>query len=205
MKKPTALFDMDGTLADYHNAMVRDMELLASPGESLPHFRYKEEITADTSTGFYALDLDVCERTPHLKARMDLIKRQPGWWLNLDTLQAGFNVLYMALDLGFEPHVLTKGPRNLHNAWAEKLQWIRLRTSIRDITITLDKSLVYGRVLVDDYPRYIKDWLRHRPRGQVIMPDQPWNQDFTHPQAIRYIAGKNDDEVRKALEAQRNR
>lgn len=194
MKKPTALFDMDGTLANYFAAMTRDMELLRSPGEVYP-----------TIPGTTVLDLDACERTPHLKARMDLIKRQPGWWLELDTLPAGYQLLYMALELGFEPHVLTKGPRNLHNAWGEKHQWVRQRTGIKDLTITLDKSLVYGRVLVDDYPRYLKGWLKHRPRGLGIMPDQPWNQGFEHPQVIRYIMGKNDDEVRKALEAQKNR
>ncbi len=192
MKKPTALFDMDGTLADYHSAMQRDLKLLASPEEYRP-------------TDTFDFDLDALEKIPHMKARMDLIKRQPGWWLALDPLVAGQNLLMMAVELGYEPHILTKGPRNLHNAWAEKLQWVRARTAIRDVTITLDKSLMYGRMLVDDYPRYMKDWLRHRPRGLGIMPAQPWNEGFEHPQVIRYVAGQNDDEVRRAMEAQKNR
>jgi hypothetical protein len=31
------------------------------------------------------------------------------------------------------------------------------------------------------------------------MPDRVWNQDFAHPQVVRYVAGKNDAEVRQAL------
>ena len=39
---------------------------------------------------------------------------------------------------------------------------------------------------MDDWPEYIKPWLEWRPRGLVIMPDQPWNQDFEHPQVVRH-------------------
>tara|TARA_Y100000310_G_C20512920_1_gene729762 strand:+ start:436 stop:588 length:153 start_codon:yes stop_codon:yes gene_type:complete len=49
------------------------------------------------------------------------------------------------------------------------------------MTITEDKGIVYGKVLVDDYPCYIKRWLENRPRGLVIMPAHSYNRDFEHP------------------------
>ena len=49
------------------------------------------------------------------------------------------------------------------------------------------KGGVYGRVLVDDWPGYVEDWLAHRPRGLAIMPAHPYNEDFKHPNVIRYL------------------
>jgi len=39
------------------------------------------------------------------------------------------------------------------------------------------KSLVYGKVLVDDWPDYYLPWLGVRPRGLVTVPAHPWNAD----------------------------
>lgn len=63
-----------------------------------------------------------------------------------------------------------------------------------------DKGGTYGRVLVDDYPKYVKDWLKHRPRGLVIMPAHSYNEGFTHPNVIRHD-GTNNNLVRMYLQA----
>ena len=46
------------------------------------------------------------------------------------------------------------------------------------MTLAGNKSLVYGRVLYDDFVPYFEGWLRHRPRGFVVCLAQPWNEDF---------------------------
>ena len=63
-----------------------------------------------------------------------------------------------------------------------------------------DKGGTYGRVLVDDYPKYLADWLKHRQRGLAIMPAHSYNEGFTHPNVIRYD-GTNKAEVYDALRA----
>ena len=85
-------------------------------------------------------------------------------------------------------------------AWGEKLEWCRLHLP-EDVQVTLteDKGLVYGRVLVDDWPPYVLRWLEWRKRGLVIMPAREWNEGFEHRQVIRYVAGQNDAEVLQAL------
>jgi 5'-nucleotidase len=65
------------------------------------------------------------------------------------------------------------------------------------VTITMDKGLVYGKVLVDDYPEYALRWLKWRKRGLVIMPNQPWNQGFEHPQVHRYTGDR--EEIQRVL------
>jgi hypothetical protein len=161
-----ALVDLDGTLCDYQGTMQRDLERLRSP------------IEPPLSSG----DDDA----PHLAARRKLIRQQKDWWLNLAPLPLGFEVVAMLKELDFRLHVLSKGPIDHHGAWAEKVEWCRRHLPNVSVTLTEDKGLVYGKVLVDDYPAYVERWLTWRPRGLVVMPAQPWNENFSHPNAIRY-------------------
>lgn len=149
-----ALVDMDGTLCDYEGAMSRDLERLRGPHE--PPLEMKES-----------------HSVPWLRERVELIRRQPGWWANLERLKLGFDVLEELRALQFEIHILTKGPAQATSAWSEKLQWCQRHVTDARVTVTMDKGLVYGKVLVDDWPEYILRWLTWRPRGLVIMPAQP--------------------------------
>ena len=67
-----------------------------------------------------------------------------------------------------------------------------------------NKSLVYGKILVDDFPEYVEPWLKNRPRGLAIIPAHPWNKEFKHDRAIRYDRS-NLDQVRKAMEIAKQR
>jgi 5'-nucleotidase len=175
-----ALFDLDGTLADYDGRMRRDLRALQAPGDQTYSLH-------DRSAPKY------------FGARLDIVKARPGWWLSLPKLPLGFDILRLAQDLGFQVQILTMGPHNTASAWAEKVQWCHrhLGTAVK-VTVTEDKSLVYGKVLVDDTPRYILDWLAQHPGGWGIVPAQPANEGFEHPKVIRYD-GSNLDQVRERL------
>ena len=177
-----ALVDLDGTLADYDGAMARDLVPLRSPEETGPIVIHgpKEEMP------------------DYYKARVKLIRNQAGWWKKLARLDDGFRVVDMMRRIGFEIHVLTKGPKNSPNAWTEKVCWCQKNLPDDLVTISSDKSMVYGRVLMDDWPPYVIDWLKARPRALVVMPDRPWNQGFEHTRVVRYT-GDNDDVVFEAL------
>lgn len=173
-----ALIDLDGTVADYDGAMRAALETIRSPGE--PEFG-----------GWDAVP-------PYMKARMDLIKRQTGFWKKLPRLELGFHIVEELRKLGFEMHTLTKGPKRTTSAWTEKVEWSQEHISDALVTVTQDKSLVYGRVLVDDFPPYFEKWLEVRPRGLVIAVAHPWNADVKHPNVVRYD-GNNRDEVIERL------
>jgi 5'-nucleotidase len=170
------LFDMDGTLCNYEGRMIEDLKALRSPGEP--------EITS--------IHGDVPD---WLENRMSLIKRQPGWWRNLPVLSDGLQVFEYARDLGFENHILTKGPYKTTTAWTEKVEWVRktfeepnspqeidwvkpTHTQVK-IHITEDKGLVYGTMLCEDWPPYIDRWLKWRKRGLVVLLDRPYNREYT--------------------------
>lgn len=179
-----ALFDMDTSLFDFEEAIVRDLKKLCSPEE------------------FQTLDLDNVwglDEIPHMKARCDLIKGQPGWWARLKPIAAGFRVWNKAKEIGFDMAVATKGPWTHPLAWAEKLQSCQTHLGDDiDVHITTNKGAIYGYFLYDDYTDYMESWLRHRPRGWGIMPVTASNKDFTHPRVIKYQ--DNFDEVAAKLE-----
>ncbi len=164
-----ALFDMDGTLVDYDSALQRDLAQLAGPNE--PPYEYGPGV----------------KQPDYIRARHNLIRSQVGWWRNLPRYQLGFEIMDMAKQNGFNIHILTKGPRKTTSAWTEKVEWCREHVPEAVVHITEDKGVVYGALLVDDWPPYVEAWLKWRPRGLVIMPPWPWNEGFFEddPRVIR--------------------
>ncbi len=179
-----ALFDMDGSLADYTASLAAALDSLRSSDEP-----------PVTEENIWTL-----EKQRHIQNRMHLIKSQPGFWLNLAPIQDGMDVLKACRQWGFHIAILTKGPQKHSAAWAEKLQWCqRYIDEDVDVTVTFKKGRVYGKVLYDDYPEYMLDWLKHRPRGLGIMPVTPNNKDFDHPNVIMYHGLEDMQRVMTAL------
>lgn len=178
---PIALFDMDNTLVDYDHAMLRDLNALRGPNEPL--------ITrANVSDGDPA----------YLLARNFLIRRSENWWRDLPRRSLGWEVLAATRWLGFEERIATKGPHNCTIAWTQKADWCRKWLPRAPVTVTDDKSILQGAVLVDDYPPYVLAWLARNPNGYVILPEHEANKGFTHPRAIIYT-GFNMSEVEEFL------
>lgn len=191
--KPTALFDMDGTLVDWDGAMDRDMVKLRGPEDIYP--------LLDDGDHF---DWDACEKIPYLKARMDAIKRQPGWWRALQWLDRGRELVTIAQFVGFKLHILTKGPKRVPLAWAEKLDWRNAELPKAKMTITEEKFRFRGTVLFEDWVDYVVPWLERNHNGHVILVDQPWNRGFAHPRAYRYCGPAQTQELTELLAKHRD-
>lgn len=182
-----ALFDLDGSLANYDKAMMAALELLRSPGE--------EPIT----------DLWASESMPWIKNRKDALSRIPGYWINLEPIPEGFAVYNAAIEIGFRTMVLTQCPAKKYYAAKEKIEWIHKHLG-EDVPfdLTREKKGRYGKLLYDDYPDYMDQWLSKRPRGLGIMPVNESNKNYRHPQVIRYD-GTNLEYVKAVLRHVYNR
>ena len=181
---PVALVDMDETLCDYSGAIQKGLAALRGPGEDPG-----DEQSPDPP--------------PYIAARRRLIMSVPGFWRSLRPLPFGFQIVEALAELGFDTHIVTKGPSDQPLAWMEKVEWCRQHVPQTPVVIAEDKGLVRGEVLVEDWPPYIARWLERRPRGFVIVPAHPWNADVeaTFPgKAMRYD-GTNLDTVRRRLRA----
>lgn len=179
------LFDMDGTLCDFEGQMLRDLKKMQSPHEPTIE-GINHGVTPDW-----------------LENRMMFIKNTPGWWLNLPLLPDGMRIFNLAVEIGFHPEVLTKGPFKSAPAWSEKYLWARQNLDQLmpnklpvDVTITMEKTRKYGRVLVEDWGPFVLGWLGQRKRGLVVLLDRPYNQDVSHPNIVRY---NGTDESLKAV------
>lgn len=160
-----ALLDLDGTVADYDTALREGLARIAAPSEPKAlHYPLPGRPVPDW-----------------MDARKDLVSRQPGFYRSLRKLPIGISIYWALLELGFEIHVLTKGPVRNTTAWTQKVEWCQEHLPEARVTITQDKSLMYGKVLVDDWPPFFTPWLQARPRGLLVVPKQPWNEVLALP------------------------
>lgn len=167
-----ALVDMDGTLFDYEGSLKNELAKLRSPFEKEIGFNFKEN-------------------PKYIQNRIDLITGYESFWADMPKFKLGWDVLEILQDLDYQIDILTQGPRRNPVAWSGKKKCIDKHFGEDfNITQTRNKGRVYGKVLVDDFPGYIENWLRWRKNGQVIMPANDFNQDFKNSQVIRYD-GKN--------------
>lgn len=164
MDDKIALFDIDGTIADYDLQMRRDLSRLGN--ESLP--------------------VDLHGDIPDwLEARKNVISSQPGWWRGLPVISSGLEIMKFCRELGFGIHILTQGPKTKRAVWMEKYDWCdeHVASIAPDYGISITrggKGLHYGRLFVDDWPPFMAAWLAHRPRGLGLMPITPENKGFSH-------------------------
>ena len=184
---PIALVDLDGTLCDCAGAIAKALAEVRGPEED-PRIE------------------DSADPPAHIIARRRIIMSAPGFWRDLNPLPLGFEILDVLAEVGFQPHILTKGPANQSLGWMEKFDWCRRHVPKLPVIMAEEKGLVFGRVLVDDWPPYIARWLCWQPSGLVIVPAQSWNLDVEADfpaNAVRYD-GTNLDAVRRRLTAIRN-
>ena len=164
-----ALVDMDGTLADFHNQLEHDLNRVLG--------KDRDKVSAKT-----------------IREVEWLIRRDGGWYRNLKPLPLGFEIVRVLQSVGFRIMIMTKSSKEAKNAWSEKAAWISEYLPEAEMTVTQDKALVYGKVLVDDYPTHFLRWMERRPRGKVIMPVQPWNCEVMDRDNLHPVKTKEDAE-----------
>lgn len=164
---PVALVDLGDTLCDCTPALRAHLVHLRQPGE----------LESDEA---------LVPLPPYLESRRRQVMSSPGFWRELAPRARGFELLGLLRDQGFQLHVVTKGPYDAPQVWADKVAWCRTYLPDLQVTVTDDKARVHGHVLVDDWLPYVDRWQRQWPAGLVIVPAQPWNLQATvGPHRIR--------------------
>lgn len=153
---PVALVDLGDTLADCTPALRAALARLRLPGE-------------------LESDEDLIPLPPYLESRRRAIMSAPGFWRGLLPRAQGFELLGLLREAGFRVYVLTKGPYDAPQVWADKVAWCRAYLPDVPVIVTDDKARVHGHVLVDDWLAYVESWQRKWPTGLAIIPAQPWN------------------------------
>ena len=162
-----ALVDLGDTLADCTPALHAGLARLRQP---------------DDREGDEAL----IPLPAYLESRRRAVMSVPGFWRGLQPRAEGFELLRLLRDASFQVHVLTKGPYDAPQVWADKVAWCRAHLPDVPVIITDDKARVHGDLLVDDWPPYVERWQRQWPAGFAIVPAQPWNVQLpSSPRCVR--------------------
>ena len=173
-----ALVDLGDTLADCTPALRAAFARLRQPGER-------------------EADEAIIPLPPYLESRRRTVMSAPGFWRELLPRTEGFELLNLLRDAGFRVHVITKGPYDAPQAWADKVAWCRAHLPDVPVIVTDDKARVHGHLLVDDWPPYVERWQRQWPAGLAIIPTQPWNVSLPlGPRCVRYDRNNRDNVIR---------
>jgi hypothetical protein len=177
---PVALVDLGDTLCDCTPALRASMAPLRQP-----HERESDEF--------------VNPLPQHLELRRRQVMSAPGFWLKLAPRTAGFELLELLRHESFHVQVLTKGPIDAPQVWADKVAWCRAFLPGVPVIVADDKARVHGHVLVDDWPPYVERWQRTWPTGLAILPAQPWNAQVVQSASRMRDDGSNRDAIVAAL------
>jgi FMN phosphatase YigB (HAD superfamily) len=189
MPRKIALIDMDGTIADFEGQLRKDLDKIRNPQEW-------SFLSVDKNGEYENNVFQIMKDHSFIKERVRTITKTYDWWERLEPIPTGLKVVEMLQDVGFECQILTKGPWNKLNAWTEKAKWCRKYLPKLKITVTEDKSIVYGRILFDDFPEYVEPWLKNRPRGLNIMLENCSNLNFTHTQTHKIKQNSTENELK---------
>jgi hypothetical protein len=175
---PVALVDLGDTSCDCTPALRTGMAQLRRPGES---------------------DESIDPLPPYLEMRRHQVMTAPGFWLELAPRPAGFELLKLLRTERFQVYVLTKGPAEAPQVWADKVAWCRAHLPGVPVIVADDKARVHGHVLVDDWLPYVERWQRAWPDGLAILPAQPWNAQAVETAHRIRDDGCNRDTIVAAL------
>jgi len=163
------LIDQDGPLADLEQGFL-DAWQLAFPNEV---FVPLEERTARFVDQDYP---------PHLRAQVQWILHQPGFYLNLPAVPGSIEAVYELLDLKHEVFICTTPLPAFEHCVLEKYLWVQKhlgRNFTRKLIFTRDKTLVRGQVLIDDNPEIggleTPEWehvIFDCPQNKGVAPDK---------------------------------
>lgn len=160
------LVDMDNTLVDYDLEFGKRW-MQAHPSNTLDqikarqHFELEQNFSAD------------------LKPIATEIMSQPGFFISFQPTPYALEAVQEMEAAGLFVFLCTApSPMQWETCVAEKYGWVRKHLGedwMKKIVVTRDKTLVKGRVLVDDKPRVVgavekPDWVH-------VVYDQPYNQN----------------------------
>jgi 5'-nucleotidase len=166
--KMIILVDQDDTLADFDG---RFLELWRARYPAAPF------VSPDQRRNFYLRDDYPAEHSD----RLSEIYAAPGFFRNLPPIAGGLEAVQQMLALGHDVRICTAPLDQYEHCVLEKFQWIEQHLGhefVRRIVLTYDKTLVRGRILIDDRPD-IRGAVE--PEWEHVLFDQPFN---------RQVAGK---------------
>lgn len=182
------LVDMDNTLVDYDLEFGKRW-MKAHPSNTLDQIKSRQH---------FELELNF---SADLKPIATEIMSQPGFFISFQPTPYALEAMQEMEAAGLCVFLCTApSPMQWETCVAEKYGWVRKHLGedwMKKIVVTRDKTLVKGKVLVDDKPRVVG--AVEKPDWEHVVYDQPYNQNaedrlrLTDWQKWRDVIGKYID------------
>ena len=177
MRRPRVLMDVDGVLANFVGATLRDLERWASK-EDLERWggvplRHDAVVTWDVLSSFPG--------SQALEDRMRAAWREPGWCAQIPVYDGAIEGLARVREISDVFFVTSPMSSAPHWMW-ERERWLAhyFNATERDIVFTSSKHLVSGNFLVDDKPSNVIEWRNERllePGTYAVLWDRAYNRE----------------------------
>lgn len=162
MNKPTILFDVDGFLLDFITPALEVASRVTGRGWSIYDF---------PSWDIFDTIGKEFERECYLEYE------KPGFCASFEPYPGAVEGVREAKKMA--DVVVVTSPLHSPTWCHERVQSLQQHFDIsrKDVIFASRKTLVMGRLLVDDNPRHVREWgATHYPQGMGILWDQPYNQ-----------------------------
>jgi len=162
------LIDMDNTLVDF------DLEF----GKRWVAARPSDTLALVKSRKHFELEQNF---PPELKPLAIEIMSQPGFFISFEPQHGAVEAVREMVAAGVKVFFCTAPlPFQYETCVAEKFAWVRKyfgEEYLSKIIITRDKTVIKGKILIDDKPKI--SGACDKPEWTHIVFDQPYNQDVT--------------------------
>jgi 5'-nucleotidase len=167
------LVDMDGVLADFEGAFLRDWR---------QQYPDKPFISLDQRRTFYLLE----DYPRELRSEVHGVYTALGFFRKLDPIPGAIEALHIMRALSHEVFICTSPLYDYENCVLEKFQWVEDHLGkawTQRIVMSADKTVVYGDVLIDDKPLITG---ATQPQWEHIVYDQPYNRESESPRRLTW-------------------
>jgi len=170
--KPPILVDMDGVLADFVLSYI-----------TIWNERYGDQHPMKRDMWSYTIP----DNAPaHLREQASAISYERGFFLNLHPIPGGIEAIHELERLGHPVRLCTMPLEGSAYVILEKQQWAERhlgRGWKQKTLIVPDKTLVHGRILIDDNPDIVG---HQQPTWEHVLYDAPYNQHVNDKRRITW-------------------
>lgn len=174
MYSQTILVDMDGTIANYDEAMSSAMR----------EYYKRNDITTEN---WHSLSL------PDIHNVRCMLQSVPGFFYNLKPIQGALEALCEMEEKGYNVYILSSPSIKSDSCHSEKCMWLRDKMGdkwARRLILTKDKTMVYGDYLIDDKPHI--SGLIDNPCWRHIVYAHHYNVNIPENEHKKYLHDWND-------------
>jgi len=167
------LIDQDGVLANYEERML---DIFHEEHPEIPRIPHEELTEFNTHKAY----------SEEYWEEIENIALRPDFFRSLPPIDGAIEGVQELLRLGVGVRICTAPKKIFKHCVGEKYEWIHRhfgQKMVNKITLTRDKTLVRGEILIDDKPEITGS---RKPEWEHVLFDQPYNRHIEDKRRLNW-------------------